>query len=254
MVAALVVVARRPEPAWARVGALMGIGSAFSVVYLAWGTNDLFAASLCVLALAWAKDHPGRAGATLAVALSAKVLLLALVPPLALAVFLLAGTGSAGWAALRRWWSLPAVLVATCLPALVADPSAFVDDTIWFNLGRSKPIMPTSGIGLPAVWPGAFHGVLLGLVTLAGVVLAFGGPLWAVRRWPSVWTAGAAAGVGLLGLMVPARTFQTNYLVLVATLIPLAWLALADHDQDPDHGRAGRSLPESSQAGGDPAT
>jgi hypothetical protein len=240
LVAALVVVARRPEPAWARVGALLGVGSAFSVVYLAWGTNDLFAASLCVLALAWAKDRPGWAGATLAVALSAKVLLLALVPPLALAVFLVAdgggataaGTvgsaGSAGWAALRRWWTLPAVLAVTCLPALVADPSAFVDDTVWFNLGRSKPIMPTSGIGLPAVWPDLFHGPLLGVITLAGVALAFVAPLWAVRRWPSVWTAGAAAGIGLLGLMVPARTFQTNYLVLVATLAPLAWLALTD--------------------------
>jgi hypothetical protein len=223
LVGAMVVLARRPEPAWVRLGAILGIGGAFTIVYLAWGTNDLFAVALAILALCWADRRPRLAGATLALALSAKVLLLVLVPPLALAVF-----AAGGWAAVKRWWSLPAVLAATCIPLFVANPSAFLDDTVWFNLGKSKPLMPTSGIGLPAVAGGAFHGPLLGLVTLAGIALALALPLWAVRRWPSVWTAGASAGVALLGVLVPARTFQTNYLVLVASLLPLALLALAD--------------------------
>jgi len=220
LVGAMAAVARRPEPAWLRLGVIGGIGGPFSIVYLAWGTNDLFAASLGVLALCWADRRPRLAGAALAIALSTKLLLAVLVPPLALAVVL---TG--GWAALRRWWTLPAALVVTCLPYLAASPSDFLDDTVWFNLGRSKPLMPTSGLGLPAVGPGLFHGPLLGLVTVLGLVLAVVAPLLAVRRWPSVWTAGAAAGVALLCVLVPARTFQINYLVLVAALLPLAWFA-----------------------------
>ena len=43
--------ARRPEPAWARLGAVLGVGSAFAIIYLSWGTNDPFAAALAVVAL-----------------------------------------------------------------------------------------------------------------------------------------------------------------------------------------------------------
>ena len=222
LVATLIVLARRPEPAWMRLGAICGVGGGFTMVFLAWGTNDLFAVAMAILALSLADRRPRTAGAVLAVALSAKVLLLVLVPPLALVVF-----AAGGWAAIKRWWTLPAVLAATCLPLLLADPHAFLDDTVWFNLGKTKPLMPTSGIGLPAVAPSAFHGPLLGIITLVGLVLALAVPIWAVRRWPSVWTAGAAAGLSLFFVLEPARTFQTNYLVLIAALLPLGWLAAA---------------------------
>ncbi|WP_426573121.1 hypothetical protein [Aquihabitans sp. McL0605] len=241
LVGALVALARRPEPAWLRLGAICGLGGPFTLVYLSWGTNDLMAVALAVLALCWADRRPRLAGFTLALALSVKVLLAVLIPPLAVVVVL---TG--GWAALRRWWTLPATLLVTCLPFLAASPSAFLDDTVWFNLGRSKPLMPTSGIGLPATSPGLFHGPLLGLLTVLGLVLALVLPILAVRRWPSVWTAGASAGVGLLCVLVPARTFQTNYLVLVASLLPLAWLALAAAGADGPPGA-------SDQAGIEPA-
>jgi hypothetical protein len=231
MVAAMVALARRREPAWQRLAAIVGMGGAFSIVFLAWGTNDVFAAALVVLALCLADRHPGWAGATLAVALSAKILLLVLVPPLVLVIL---ATG--GVAALRRWWTCPALLAVTCLPLFVANPGAFIDDTVWFNLGKAKPLMPTSGIGLPATYPATFHGPLLGAVTLLGVAIALAVPVLAVRRRPSIWVAGASAGLALLGVLVPARTFQTNYLVLVATLLPLAWLAV-------DH-RAGDPAPE----------
>jgi hypothetical protein len=115
VVAAMVVVARRPEPAWARLGAVLGVGSAFAIIYLSWGTNDPFAAALAVVALALADRAPGWAGVALAVAVSAKLLLAVLVPPLALVVWL---TGGA--AGLRRWWTFPAVLAATVVPALLA--------------------------------------------------------------------------------------------------------------------------------------
>ncbi len=219
VVAAMVVVARRPEPAWARLGAVLGVGSAFAIIYLSWGTNDPFAAALAVVALALADRAPGWAGVALAVAVSAKLLLAVLVPPLALVVWL---TGGA--AGLRRWWTFPAVLAATVIPALLADPGAFLDDAVWFNLGRSEPRMPTSGIGIPAVAPG-FDGVPLAVLTGLGLVAALVLPLVAVRRRPSVWVAGAASGLALLAVLVPARTFQVNYLVLVAALLPLVLLA-----------------------------
>ena len=61
VVAAMVVVARRPEPAWARLGAVLGVGSAFAIIYLSWGTNDPFAAALAVVALTLADRAPGSA-------------------------------------------------------------------------------------------------------------------------------------------------------------------------------------------------
>ena len=222
MVAAMVAVARRPEPAWLRLGAIAGVGGPFAIVYLGWGTNDLLAVALAVLALCWGERRPALAGVALALALSTKLLLAVLVPPLVLAVVL-----AGGWSAVRRWWTMPATLVVTCLPFFVASPSAFVNDTVMFNLGRTEPLFPTSGIGLPAAHPEVFSGAVLATVTLIGFVLAVAFPIWAVRRWPSVWTAGAAAGVALLCVLVPARTFQVNYLVLVAALLPLAWLASA---------------------------
>lgn len=227
MVAALVALARRPEADWLKLGAICGLAGPFSIVYLSWGTNDLLAVSLAVLALCLADRRPGWAGVVLAVALSTKLLLAVLVPPL---VVVLAVAG--GWEALKRWWTLPATLVVTCLPFFIADPQAFLDDTVWFNLGRTEPLMPTSGLGLPAVAPG-FDGVLLAAVTALGILVAFVAPMWAARRWPSVWTAGAAAGLALLPLLIPARTFQINYLVLVAALVPLAWLALARFGRPP---------------------
>lgn len=152
--------------------------------------------------------------------MSAKLLLAVLVPPLALVVWLTGGSGRAAAVV-----DVPAVLAATVVPALLADPGGeFLDDAVWFNLGRSEPRMPTSGIGIPAVAPG-FDGVPLAVLTGLGLVAALVLPLVAVRRRPSVWVAGAASGLALLAVLVPARTFQVNYLVLVAALLPLVLLA-----------------------------
>ena len=111
----------------------------------------------------------------------------------------------------------------------VNDPAAFMDDTVWFNLGRSEPRMPTSGLGIPAFAPG-FTGVPLFVVTLTGLVLALVLPVAVTRRRPSVWMAGATAGFALLAVLLPARTFQVNYLVLVAALVPLGFLSIGSTD------------------------
>lgn len=218
LAATAAVLAHRPGPAWARVGAVLTLGSAFTVTYLAWGTNDSLAACFLVLALALAERRPRAAGVALAVAISCKVLLLVAVPPLLVVV--LAG---AGWAGVRRWWTLPATLAVTCLPFFVASPGAFLDDVIWFNLGRTKPLMPTSGLGLPAVTSVA--GPLLALVTLGGAAVALGVVPWLARRWSSAGVAlvGPLTALALLGVLVPARTFQVNYLVLVVAVAATGW-------------------------------
>jgi hypothetical protein len=223
LVGAVVALARRREPAWARLGAVLGLVSVLTVLNLAWGTNDVFTAALAILAVCAIRRAP-LAGVLLALAVSAKVLLVVLVVPLALWVWL-----DGGWPALRRWWTFPAVMAATCLPYLIADPSSFLDDTVWFNLGRSSTNMPTSGIGIPAVHPG-FGGPALAAVTALGLVAALVGPAWAVRRWPSPWVATAASGVALLAVLLPARTFQANYLVIVAALVSTVWLAVVSRD------------------------
>ena len=224
LVGAVALIARRPETAWARTAAVLGLGSAFTLVYLSWGTNDTFAAALAVGALAVADKTPRWSGVMLAVAVSAKLLLGVLIPPLLVVIWT---TG--GYRSLRRWWTFPATLAATIVPFLVLDPAAFMDDTVWFNLGRSEPRMPTSGLGIPAFAPG-FTGVPLFVVTLTGLVLALVLPVAVTRRRPSVWMAGATAGFALLAVLLPARTFQVNYLVLVAALVPLGFLSIGSTD------------------------
>lgn len=231
--ATAVVVARRPGPAWARLGAVATVASAFTFTYLAWGTNDSLAACCFVLALLAADSRPARpgwAGVALAVAVSCKFLYLVAVPPLLVIV-----AARAGWVGVRRWWTLPAVLAGTVVPFLFWSPNAFLDDVLWFNLGRTRPLMPTSGLGLPAAAPGAVHGTVLALLTLAGMMVTFGVVPWlALRlRLRSLAWAGPLTSLGLLGLLVPARTFQVNYVVLVVTSAATAWWIAGDDGVGP---------------------
>lgn len=227
LVGAVVLLARRPGAAWLRVGAVAAVASAFTFTYLAWGTNDSLAACSFVVALLLAEDRadraasPGWAGVFLALAISGKFLYLVAVPPL-LAVVL----ARAGWAGVRRWWTLPGLLAASCLPYLVWSPADFLDDVLWFNLGRTQPLMPTSGLGLPALAPGTFSGLLLAGITLAGSVVAFGVVPWLAARAQSMAWVGPLTSLGLLALLVPARTFQVNYLVLVVASAATGWWAL----------------------------
>lgn len=233
LVAVVVVLARRPGPAFARLGAVAAVGNAFTITYLAWGTNDAFAVCCFVLALALASGRQPRlgwAGVALAVAISFKFLFLVAVPPLLVVVF-----AQAGWVGVRRWWTTPAVLAVTCLPYLVWSPGDFLDDVVWFNLGRTEPLMPTSGLGLPAVAPGVFHGVVLGAVTMLGLAIAFVVvplvPLVA-RRARSLGWVGPLTSLGLLGLLVPARTFQINYLVLIVASAATGWWLVGEDAPD----------------------
>lgn len=226
LVAAMAALARRPEPAWARGAAMTAFGSAFVVIYAAWGTNDAAAAALVVLAMAAARDRPGWAGVALALAVSYKApLALALVP---WAVWVV---DRGGWAALRRWWSFPATLAATCLPFLLWSPSAMVEDTVAFWAGAGDTAFPTSGLGLPVHAPGLMEGVAGPVITAALLVAGLASATVVVRRFDHVAVLPVASALVLLGLFIPARTFQPNYLGLITGLLATGWLVAAGREE-----------------------
>jgi hypothetical protein len=238
---AVALVLLEDAPLGVRLAMVCGVGNALVRDFTAWGTNDAVAGCLFLVALLLAAKRPRWAGVALAVAVSFKFLLLMpAIPLLALVV------RRDGWAGLRKWWTAPATLVATSLPFLVAAPRAFVQDTVLYNFGLTKDHFPTTGLGLPAVAGQVFHGPLLGLVTLGLFALGIAGPIWAVRRWPTTGVASLAGAFALLCLLVPARTFQVHYLVMVAVLAAGGWLAVR-----PPRGLFDRPAP---QVEADPAT
>jgi hypothetical protein len=231
VVAAMVVVARRPEPPAARAATILAFAGVPTVYYLGWGTNDAVAASLFLVAALIGERRPRLAGVALAVALSFKVVLA--VPAVALSVYLLR---RGGIAALRRWWTCPAVLTATILPYFAADPATFLDQTVLFNLNRGDFRFPTLGMGLPAVAGDVFHGPVLAVTVVLGVLGALVVPAVVVWRRPTLPVALVAGGLGLLGVFLPATNFRRPYIVLVVALVSGGWLALRDAGDAGDAG------------------
>jgi hypothetical protein len=220
VVAAIVVLARRPEPELARAAAILGVASVPTAYYLGWGTNDAIAVSLFLVAALVGERRPRVAATVLAVALSFKVVLAVPAVPLAILV-----ARHHGWRALRRWWPCPALLAVTIAPYLAADPARFVDQTVLFNLNRGDFRFPTLGLGLPAVAGGVFHGPVLAVTVVAGAVAALTVPAWMVWRRPALPVALVAGGLGLLGVFLPATNFRRPYIVLVVALVSAGWLA-----------------------------
>ena len=226
VIATLIALARRCQYSpWARAAAICALGGGVTRVFLAWGTNDAAGACCFVLAVLGARRRPRLAGALLAVAISFKFLFM--VPAVALAAWVY---GNGGVAALRRWWTTPALLAGSILPFVVMAPGAFIDDAVLFNLGLTIPRFPTSGIGLPAVLPSVFEGPVL-LVTSVGLaIVAIVVAVNLTRRRPTEAMVGVASAIALAGVLVPARTFQQAYLTMLVVLASVAWLAL---DQAP---------------------
>lgn len=221
IVAAVLALARRPEPGWARGAAIMAFGSSFVVVYAAWGTNDAAAAALLVLAALGAARRPGWAGAALALAVAYKAPLgLALVP---WAVWLVRREG---WRALRPWSTAPALLALTTLPFLAWSPGDLLDDTVWFWAGRGEVPFPASGLGLGYRMPGPMEGPAGAVVTLAFLAGGLAAAVALARRVDHVGILPVTSALVLLGLLIPARTFQPNYLALVAGLLATGWLVV----------------------------
>lgn len=238
--------ARRREAGWARVAALAAFTGPLVTKHLGYGTNDTWAASLVVLAAFAAGRRPRLAGLLLAMAISIKFLVAAAVLPFGLWAW-----RQGGAAALRRWWTLPALLGATVVPFALWSPADLLDDTLLFWAGRSEVPFPASGFGLAAVAPQVFRGSVLALTSVALAALGAWVAVTLVRRHdhPAILPVATAAVVS--GLLIPARSFQSNYIVLVAGLVAPAWLVIGSRlargstgpsAVRPHGGREGRSV------------
>lgn len=225
---ALLLIARDRSPAWARVAAVAASTGPIVAIHLAYGTNDTWAASLVVVAGLLAERRPRLAAAALGLAISVKFLVGLAVVPFALWIW-----GRGGRAALRRWWPAPAFLAVTCAPFLLAGPGDFLNDTVLFWMGKGDRPFPTSGFGLPAVAPSVFGGPLLALTTLGMAAAGLAGALLLVRRLPHhPGILPVATAVAMVGVLVPARTFQGNYLAAAAGMLATGWLVVGDRFVD----------------------
>ncbi len=217
--AALIHIARGAGPSWGRAAALWAIvGNGAVAVYLSWGANDAAAASLVVLAALQARRRPILAGVLLALGISLKALLVVAVVPLAVLWL--------GWSrrdGIRSLSSAVVVLAATCGPYLLANPAAFWEDVVSFNLGSTELDYPTSGIGLGAIHPDVIEGpLLLGLSAALVLGVAVGVLAW-LRRSFSVEVALFGAGLLVFAGLLPARSFQISYFPLLVLLWAPIW-------------------------------
>jgi hypothetical protein len=185
---------------------------------MATGGDDVPVLALCLLALALcAAGRYGAAG--IAVGSAAALKLFAWPVVLVLLVHALtAGRRSAA----RLAAGAVGLPVAALLPALLVDPTAFVDNVIRFPLGEgvvtSPAQSPFPGYLISSNLPGG-RAIAAALLAAAGVAIA----VWLARRPPR--TAAAATivcGYGLLAAILLMPSTRFGYL-----LYPVAFLAWA---------------------------
>jgi uncharacterized membrane protein len=125
-----------------------------------------------------------------------------------------------------------AVIAVACLPFVLADPTAFWEDTVEFGAGTYKIV----GYGLSAMLVRA--GILAdreGAYPFAQIAILTWLPLTAyllvlVHRARALWPAAAAFAISLLALLFIGRTFNNYYLVwpltgAIAAVAIAAWEA-----------------------------
>jgi hypothetical protein len=123
--------------------------------------------------------------------------------------------GDTGRELLRCAVLFAAVIAVACLPFIVADPTAFWEDTVEFGAGTYKIV----GYGLSAMLVRA--GVLAdrdGAYPFAPIALLTWLPLtayllFAVQRARQLWPAAAGFAISILVLLFIGRTFNNYYLV-----------------------------------------
>lgn len=123
--------------------------------------------------------------------------------------------GGVGRELLRCAAIFAAVIAVACLPFVIADPTAFWEDTVEFGAGTYKIV----GYGLSAMLVRA--GILAdrdGAYPFAAIAILTWLPLTAyllvqVQRARQLWPAAAAFAVSILVLLFIGRTFNNYYLV-----------------------------------------
>jgi hypothetical protein len=190
------------------------------LVRSAWfGQND--APSLLLLVLAFAlvtRRRFGWAAAALAAAILLKQFAIVALPFMALMIpreeWKRAGLVCAG------------VLAAGILPFLIADPSAFYDDTVKYGAGTYRIV----GYGLSAILvrlgviedrDGSYPFALIALLTWVPLTVWL---LIAQRRGRELWIGATAFAISILWLMFIGRTFNNYYLVWPMTGVLVAGL------------------------------
>jgi uncharacterized membrane protein len=202
------------------------------LVRSAWfGQND--APSLLLLVLAFGlvtRRRFGWAAAAIAGAILLKQFAIVALPFMALMVpreeWKRAGLVCAG------------VLAAGILPFLIADPSAFYDDTVKYGAGTYRIV----GYGLSAILvrlgviedrDGNYPFALIALLTWVPLTVWL---LIAQRRARELWIGAAAFAVSILWLMFIGRTFNNYYLVWPMTGVLVAGLMALGSPRAPARG------------------
>lgn len=233
MVAVVVLaVARSGWHPGVRTAMLLTLVNPMVAYYLLWGSNDAAVGALLVGSVLLSGRRQGTAdgwaAVLLALAISFKVVVGVMAVPILVAVH-----ARHGWAGLRRWWPMAAVLAATIAPYFLAHPGDFIDDTVRFNLGGTPERFPTSGIGLPARLPGVFNGPVLTVSVVVLATLALVVPAWVVARRPTMPVVALAASAAFVVALAGARTFQVNYLLMPMMVSAVAWIAFHGDPHSP---------------------
>jgi 4-amino-4-deoxy-L-arabinose transferase-like glycosyltransferase len=206
----------------------------------AWfGQNDAPALTLTLLAFALATRGRFRwAAVTLAAAVLFKQFAVVAIPFLAL---MAVKQGVDRRELIRDGGIFAAVIAVACLPFIVADPTAFWEDTVEFGAGTYKIV----GYGLSAMLvragiladrDGAYPFALIAILTWLPVTAYL---LFTVQRARQLWPAAAGFAISILVLLFIGRTFNNYYLVWPLTGA-IAAVAIAAYELAPR--RASRTL------------
>jgi hypothetical protein len=255
------VLAFRGPLAWRLALAAVVVANPIAVRSAWFGQNDAPALTLTLLAFALATRGRFRwAAVSLAAAVLFKQFAVVAIPFLALmAVKQGAGVaeatparspreslaGGAGRELLRCGALFAAVVAVACLPFVVADPTAFWEDTVEFGAGTYKIV----GYGLSAMLvragvladrDGAYPFALIAVLTWLPLTAYL---LLTVHRARQLWPAAAGFAISILVLLFVGRTFNNYYLVwpltgaIAAAAIALGELAPGRPSRTPDPAR-----------------
>lgn len=225
------VLAFRGPLAWRLALGAVVVANPIAVRSAWFGQNDAPALTLTILAFALATRSRFRwAAVALAVAVLFKQFAVVAIPFLALmAAKQGAGVresaaggslreqlaGGVGRELLRCAAIFAAVIAVACLPFIVADPTAFWEDTVEFGAGTYKIV----GYGLSAMLvragiladrDGAYPFALIAILTWLPLTAYL---LYTVDRARQLWPAAAGFAISILALLFIGRTFNNYYLV-----------------------------------------
>lgn len=242
------VLAFRGPLAWRLALGAVVVANPIAVRSAWFGQNDAPALTLTILAFALATRSRFRwAAVALAAAVLFKQFAVVAIPFLALMAAKqgagiresVAGAslrerlaGGVGRELLRCAAILAAVIAVACLPFVVADPTAFWEDTVEFGAGTYKIV----GYGLSAMLvragvladrDGAYPFALIAILTWLPLTAYL---LYTVDRARQLWPAAAGFAISILVLLFIGRTFNNYYLVwpLTGAIVAAAVAAWED--------------------------